>query len=104
MHRDHQSSSTAGCLGIRDGSMVSLKALPDVPEAIGVCVEPVSVDDWEVVERNADYMESQMLTQVHILASNDARRPLPCHHAYGSKYGYEVHVAVSVTSSYQSRP
>jgi peroxin-1 len=51
-------------LGIRDGSKVSIKALPDVPEAVGVCVEPVSVDDWEVVERNADYMETQILNQV----------------------------------------
>ena len=59
----------AGCLGIAQGITVSVHAVPDTPEAIGVCVEPISVDDWEVVEQNAGHMEDQILSQVHLLAS-----------------------------------
>ena len=55
----------AGCLGIAQGITVSVRAVPDIPEAIGVYVEPISVDDWEVVEQNAGHMEDQILTQVY---------------------------------------
>lgn len=55
----------AGCLGIAQGITVTVRAVPDIPEAIGVCVEPISVDDWEVVEQNAGHMEDQILTQVY---------------------------------------
>ena len=57
-------AALASCLGIAQGLTVSVKALPDVPQAIGICVEPVSTDDWEVVEQNAGYMEEQILNQV----------------------------------------
>ena len=40
------------------------RVVSDIPEAVGVCVEPISVDDWEVVEQNAGHMEEQILTQV----------------------------------------
>ncbi len=52
------------CLGLADGIMVSLRALPDVPMATDVSVEPANVDDWEQVELNAEYMEEQLLNQV----------------------------------------
>ncbi|KAK9829370.1 hypothetical protein WJX72_005440 [[Myrmecia] bisecta] len=57
-------AALAGCLGIPDGSLVQVKAVPHVPPAVGVSVEPVSVDDWEVVELHAEYMEEQLLNQV----------------------------------------
>lgn len=55
----------AGCLNIAPGITVTARAVSDIPEAIGVCVEPISVDDWEVVEQNAGHMEDQILSQVH---------------------------------------
>ena len=57
-------TALASSLGIAQGITVAVKALPDVPQAIGVCVEPLNSDDWEVVEQNADYMEEQILNQV----------------------------------------
>lgn len=52
-------------LGLIEGSRVALRAVPDVPPALSVIVEPNSPDDWELVEMNADYMEEQLLNQVH---------------------------------------
>lgn len=57
-------AALAGCLGIAQGITVSVRIVTDIPEAIGVCVEPLSVDDWEVVEQNAGHMEEQILSQV----------------------------------------
>ena len=54
----------ADCLGIAQGIQVTAEAVADVPEALGVCVEPISSDDWEVVEQNAGHMEDHILTQV----------------------------------------
>ena len=54
----------AGCLNIAQGITVTARAVSDIPEAIRVCVEPISVDDWEVVEQNAGHMEDQILSQV----------------------------------------
>ena len=57
-------AALAGCLGIAQGITVSVRVVTDIPEAVGVCVEPLSVDDWEVVEQNAGHMEEQILSQV----------------------------------------
>ena len=57
-------AALAGCLGIAQGITITTQVVADIPEAIGVCVEPVSVDDWEVVEQNAGYMEEQIRNQV----------------------------------------
>ena len=54
----------AGCLGIAAGISVTVRAIYNIPEATGVCVEPISVDDWEVVEQNAGHLEDQILAQV----------------------------------------
>lgn len=74
----------AGCLNIAQGITVTARAVPDIPEAIGVCVEPISVDDWEVVEQNAGHMEDQILSQVAncftclcLIASSPPHHPPP---------------------------
>lgn len=59
-------AALASCLGISQGITVAVKVLPDIPQAIGICVEPVSTDDWEVVEQNAGYMEEQILNQARL--------------------------------------
>eukprot|EP00903_Cladosiphon_okamuranus_P011980 g11251.t1 len=35
-----------------------------VPTASRVCLEPLSTNDWEILEANAEHLEGQMLTQV----------------------------------------
>jgi len=57
-------AALAGCLGMAQGITVTLHVVSDIPEAIGVCVEPIDVDDWEVVEQNAGHMEEQIQSQV----------------------------------------
>lgn len=63
-------AALAGCLGIAQGITVTAQVVTDIPEAIGVCVEPISVDDWEVVEQNAGHMEEQILSQVPYMLSS----------------------------------
>lgn len=41
--------------------------MPHVPLATSVIVEPASVDDWEMVECNAQLLEEQLLTQVGVV-------------------------------------
>ncbi|KAL3142931.1 hypothetical protein ABBQ38_003216 [Trebouxia sp. C0009 RCD-2024] len=62
----------AGCLNIAQGITVTARAVSDIPEAVGVCVEPISVDDWEVVEQNAGHMEDQILSQVGVVQTGQA--------------------------------
>lgn len=67
-------SCAAGCvgvpralarsLGLAEGAEVAVRPLPATPEAESVTVEPAGADDWEVVEANAAYLESSLLSQV----------------------------------------
>ena len=57
-------AALARCLGLSDGALVALCAMPEVPLATSVSVEPADADDWEQVELNAEYMEEQLLNQV----------------------------------------
>lgn len=43
---------------------VDIRTVSDVTAAVSVTVEPANVDDWEVVESNAEYLTDQMLHQV----------------------------------------
>lgn len=42
---------------------VDVQAVTDVPAAVSATVEPANMDDWEVVEANAEYLTDQMLNQ-----------------------------------------
>lgn len=59
-------------------AVVDLEAVPDVAVAASVTVEPASSDDWEVIERQADHMEEQILNQV---PSRRHATPTPPHAA-----------------------
>eukprot|EP00884_Botryococcus_braunii_P019130 jgi/Botrbrau1/5900/Bobra.0366s0078.1 len=61
-------------LGLMEGSRVAVRALPNVPAALSVTVEPSSPDDWELVEMNADHMEEQLLNQVGVASVGE---PIP---------------------------
>lgn len=44
--------------------VVDLEAVPTLPLATSIIVEPADADDWELVELHADHMEEQILNQV----------------------------------------
>jgi len=49
--------------GRAGGAVVDLEAVPEVPAAASVTVEPADSDDWELVELHAGHMEEQILNQ-----------------------------------------
>lgn len=52
------------CIGLREGTRVKVRALPNVAEATFVTIEPNTEDDWEVMELNAELAQAAILTQV----------------------------------------
>ncbi|KIY92136.1 peroxin-1 [Monoraphidium neglectum] len=65
-------AALANCLGLRRGAPVQLRPLAGVPAAEAVIVEPLSGDDWEVLELNAGHLEDQLLEQVGVVAPGQA--------------------------------
>lgn len=57
-------AALAACLGLRQGAAVVFRPLEGVPAAEAVVVEPLSGDDWEVIELNAGHLEERFLEQV----------------------------------------
>ena len=48
--------------------VVDVQAVNNVPAANSATVKPANVDDWEVVESNAEYLTDNMLNQVPVCA------------------------------------
>jgi SpoVK/Ycf46/Vps4 family AAA+-type ATPase len=61
-------AAVARGLGLSPGASVAVAALPGAPQATRVTVEPVSSDDWEVVELNAGTIEAHLLSQTGVAA------------------------------------
>ncbi|KAI9198499.1 hypothetical protein LWI28_016910 [Acer negundo] len=57
----------AECISLPDHSLVQVRVVSDVPKATLVTVEPVTEDDWEVLELNSEHAEAAMLSQVRIV-------------------------------------
>ncbi|KAL8151630.1 hypothetical protein V2J09_021438 [Rumex salicifolius] len=72
------SQQFADCIGLPDRSLVVVRALPNVPKASFVTIEPLTEDDWEVLELNSEAAESAILSQVRIV-SESMRFPLWLH-------------------------
>ncbi|KAI5890368.1 AAA-domain-containing protein [Schizophyllum commune H4-8] len=53
-------------LGLAQGSLVEIGLLHDLPFAKSVGTEPVSSDDWEIIELHAGHVESTLLSQVRV--------------------------------------
>ncbi|KAL1723778.1 P-loop containing nucleoside triphosphate hydrolase protein [Schizophyllum commune] len=53
-------------LGLVQGSLVEIGLLHDLPFAKSVGTEPVSSDDWEIIELHAGHVESTLLSQVRV--------------------------------------
>ncbi|XP_038050975.1 peroxisome biogenesis factor 1-like isoform X2 [Patiria miniata] len=54
-------------LGLCHGEEVLLKPVPKVHSCSRVSVEPATSDDWEILELNTGYVESNLLNQVRIV-------------------------------------
>ncbi|KAL4559145.1 hypothetical protein LXL04_031279 [Taraxacum kok-saghyz] len=57
----------AECLHLPDHTTVRIKAIPSLPKAKSVTIEPDTEDDWEVLELNAEHAEAAILKQAGIV-------------------------------------
>lgn len=74
----------ARTLGISDGQKVTASLHLDFPEAHTVSIEPLTPDDWEMIELHATFLEINLLQQIRALpnptyksASGTAQLPHP---------------------------
>jgi hypothetical protein len=54
----------AACILLPDNTKASISAVSVLPKAKFVSVEPISEEDWEVLELNSDLAEEAILKQV----------------------------------------
>jgi peroxin-1 len=54
-------------LGLKSQQLVNVEIIHQVPAAKSISVEPLTIDDWEILELNAGYLESQFLNQCRIV-------------------------------------
>ncbi|KAI6706161.1 hypothetical protein NL676_009123 [Syzygium grande] len=55
------------CISLPDRVTVKVRVISNLPNATLVMVEPLSEDDWEVLELNSEHAEAAMLKQVRVL-------------------------------------
>ncbi|KAF9221776.1 AAA-domain-containing protein [Gyrodon lividus] len=53
-------------LGLAEGDIVEIGLLHDLPSASSVGTEPVTSDDWEIIEIHASHVESTLISQVRV--------------------------------------
>ncbi|KAF9482195.1 AAA-domain-containing protein [Pholiota conissans] len=53
-------------LGLSQGDLVEIGLLHDLPPAKSVGTEPLTSDDWEIIEIHASHVESTLLSQVRV--------------------------------------
>ncbi|EPQ54978.1 AAA-domain-containing protein [Gloeophyllum trabeum ATCC 11539] len=58
----------AQSVGLYKGAVVEIGLLYDLPSADTVVAEPVTADDWEIIELHAAHLESTLLSQVRVAA------------------------------------
>ncbi|KAL8481932.1 hypothetical protein ACS0TY_028178 [Phlomoides rotata] len=57
----------ADCIGLSDRTVVKVRVVSNLPKATLVTIEPLTEDDWEILELNAELAESAILKQVGIV-------------------------------------
>ncbi|XP_031505213.1 peroxisome biogenesis protein 1 isoform X2 [Nymphaea colorata] len=57
----------AESIGLPSHAKVQVRAIATLPRATGVTIEPVSEDDWEVLELNSEFAEETILKQVGVV-------------------------------------
>ncbi|KAM0755823.1 AAA-domain-containing protein [Meredithblackwellia eburnea MCA 4105] len=50
--------------GLAEGTIVYIELLRNLPTATSVSVTPLTADDWEILETNAEFVEMNLLNQV----------------------------------------
>lgn len=68
----------AHCIDLSNQTTVQVRAVPNLPKATLVTIEPHTEDDWEVLELNAEVAEASILSQVG-LVHQGMRFPLWLH-------------------------
>ncbi|KAJ0805322.1 putative AAA+ ATPase domain, ATPase, AAA-type, core, aspartate decarboxylase-like domain superfamily [Helianthus annuus] len=61
------SQQFAECINLPDHTTVRIRAIPNIPKAKCVTIEPDTEDDWEVLELNAEHAEAAILKQAGIV-------------------------------------
>ncbi|KAG6885001.1 hypothetical protein C0993_006652 [Termitomyces sp. T159_Od127] len=54
-------------LGLSQGDLVEIGLLHDLPLAKSVATEPLTSDDWDIIEIHASHVESTLLSQVRVV-------------------------------------
>ncbi|KAK6114943.1 hypothetical protein DH2020_007212 [Rehmannia glutinosa] len=57
----------ADCIGLSDRTVVKVRVISNIPKATLVTIEPLTEDDWEILELNSELAESVILKQVGIV-------------------------------------
>ncbi|XP_042031436.1 peroxisome biogenesis protein 1-like isoform X2 [Salvia splendens] len=57
----------ADCIGLSDRTSVKVRVISNLPKATLVTVEPLTEDDWEILELNSELAESVILKQVGVV-------------------------------------
>lgn len=57
----------AECINLPNHTIVRVRAIPNVPKAKFVTIEPDTEDDWEVLELNAEHAEAAILKQAGVV-------------------------------------
>ncbi|KAG1055850.1 hypothetical protein G6F43_002212 [Rhizopus delemar] len=57
-------------MGLQEGQKVNVEFCRNVPECYTVNVEPLTEDDWEILELHAGYVEDNLLSQVRAVYHN----------------------------------
>ncbi|KAL3641202.1 hypothetical protein CASFOL_016170 [Castilleja foliolosa] len=57
----------ADCIGLSDHTVVKVRVVSNLPNATLVTIEPLTEDDWEILELNSELAESAILKQVGIV-------------------------------------
>ncbi|KAL7321939.1 Peroxisome biosynthesis protein pex1 [Mucor circinelloides] len=57
-------------VGLQDGQKVNVEFCRNVPQCATVHVEPLTEDDWEILELHAGYVEENLLSQIRVVYAN----------------------------------
>ncbi|GAN06890.1 conserved hypothetical protein [Mucor ambiguus] len=57
-------------VGLQDGQKVNVEFCRNVPVCATVHVEPLTEDDWEILELHAGYVEENLLSQIRVVYTN----------------------------------
>ncbi|KAG8378198.1 hypothetical protein BUALT_Bualt08G0112900 [Buddleja alternifolia] len=53
----------ADCIGLSDRTVVKVRVVSNLPKATLVTIEPLTEDDWEILELNSELAENVILKQ-----------------------------------------